>query len=380
MCDLIKDMEQKLLGHWKVLLVAPPTDELLCSCFTEGAVKLAERWGKRCKRAVDCVLVECCMYGYRWLTPTQLKSVVTDVLGLRVPVSGAELVVLEQETDKVRTVHADCLRKVAEREKRPLASSASADAERQPLILILDKQLQALPWESTAILAEHPVSRMPSLPFVTRLAQRLAAQCGDQARQQPQKDIVRDGVDTRRAFYVLDPANNLQKTRAKFEPIFRDRYGWDGIAGEKPTPEQFKNALECHDLVVYCGHGTGEQYLAGSAVQQLRRCGVALLMGCSSGSLAAQGDFEPTGMPLHYIIAGCPGVVGNLWDVTDGDADLLTEDLLEKWTGGSDPQRAVPLLARALAAARHACKLRYLIGAAAVCYGVPVHVRQKRRV
>ena len=51
-------------------------------------------------------------------------------------------------------------------------------------------------------------------------------------------------------------------------------------------------------------------------------------MGCSSGNQYVMGDFEPYGTILAYIIAGCPCVVGNLWDVTDRDIDRLTEEFL----------------------------------------------------
>lgn len=128
---------------------------------------------------------------------------------------------------------------------------------------------------------------------------------------------------------------------------------------------------------------------------------VALLMGCSSGQLQANGEFAPSGMAAAYMNAGCPALVGNLWDVTDKDIDRFTERLVSTWTtadggGGarwrqnsdddddhddhddddddksasSAPRRV--LLQQCVAEARDACKFGWLTAAAVVCYGVPV--------
>ena len=100
-------------------------------------------------------------------------------------------------------------------------------------------------------------------------------------------------------------------------------------------------------------------------IEKLPRCATALLMGCSSGKLSPQGDFEPTGMVAAFFAAGCPCVVANLWDVTDRDIDRVTEKLLEDCTvpGAS--------LVAAVAASRDSCKFRGLTGSAPVVYGVP---------
>ena len=73
----------------------------------------------------------------------------------------------------------------------------------------------------------------------------------------------------------------------------------------------------------------------------------------------------PSGAPLDYLHASCPALVANLWDVTDGDCDKLTTALLDRAAAGGS-------LLAAVAHARAACRLRYLTGAAAVCYGLPV--------
>ncbi|KAG0249101.1 hypothetical protein DFQ27_000375, partial [Actinomortierella ambigua] len=44
---------------------------------------------------------------------------------------------------------------------------------------------------------------------------------------------------------------------------------------------------------------------------------VSLLLGCSSEVLIFKGEADPYGIMLNYILAACPTVVSNPWDVTD---------------------------------------------------------------
>ena len=84
-------------------------------------------------------------------------------------------------------------------------------------------------------------------------------------------------------------------------------------------------------------------------------------------------------MALSYLHARCPALVANLWDVTDGEIDRFTSALLESCTLGSGSQGSQSQVSKmefltAVAGARRACRLRFLTGAAAVCYGVPLEV------
>ncbi len=54
----------------------------------------------------------------------------------------------------------------------------------------------------------------------------------------------------------------------------------------------------------YCGHGSGSKFLPGDAIQTLQCRAVALVMGCSSGKLTADGKLEATGLMLDYLLAG----------------------------------------------------------------------------
>lgn len=84
--------------------------------------------------------------------------------------------------------------------------------------------------------------------------------------------------------------------------------------------------------------------------------------------------------------AGCPTAVANLWDVTDMDIDRFSRAVLEAWLpesmeGASSAKNNArdhlgkPLcVSITVSRSRRACKLQYLIGAAPVCYGVPLSV------
>lgn len=145
-------------------------------------------------------------------------------------------------------------------------------------------------------------------------------------------------------------------------------------------------------------------------------------MGCSSGAVAENGAFEPSGMVLAYLVAGAPAVVGTLWDVTDRDCDRFAVRCGVRWglwpemegekkcggrgrkgdvekargarrggrrggeagergrgedegagkcAGAAEEGRKVSLV-EAVAKSRDACYLKYLNGAALVVYGIPV--------
>ncbi|KAB0396854.1 hypothetical protein E2I00_016274, partial [Balaenoptera physalus] len=230
------------------------------------------------------------------------------------------------------------------------------------LVLVLDKDLQKLPWESMPSLRALPVTRLPSFRFL--LSYSIIKESGASS-------VLSQGVDPRSAFYVLNPHNNLSSTEEQFRAHFSSEAGWKGVVGEVPSPEQVQAALTEHDLYIYAGHGAGARFLDGQAVLRLSCRAVALLFGCSSAALAVRGNLEGAGIVLKYIMAGCPLFLGNLWDVTDRDIDRYTEALLQGWLGAGP---GAPLLYY-VSQARQAPRLKYLIGAAPVAYGLPVSLQ-----
>ncbi|KAK8668366.1 hypothetical protein V6N13_105823 [Hibiscus sabdariffa] len=279
---------------------------------------------------------------------------------------------------------------------------------REPIILVLDLDVQMLPWESIPILRQQEVYRMPSVGSITTVLER--SRCDELVGRNAAAVPLIDPLD---AFYLLNPSGDLRSTQAEFENWFRDQ-NFEGKAGTVPTAEELATALKSHDLYLYFGHGSGEQYLSKDEIQGLEKCAATVLMGCSSGSLKLNGCYVPRGVSLSYIQAGSPVTIANLWEVTDKDIDRFGKAVLNAWLrertevtdcsqcnqlekefeamkirGGrkgnakrNGSLRNVcehrPTIGSFVGMARDTCTLPFLNGAAPVCYGVPTRIIRKR--
>ncbi|WAQ82072.1 hypothetical protein PtA15_2A385 [Puccinia triticina] len=258
-------------------------------------------------------------------------------------------------------------------QKEFLVGYSEEECSPQHLFLILDKNLHGFPWEVLPILTGHSVSRIPSLSFLR-----------DRLGDEQANDLAPLSIDPTRTSYILNPSGDLTSTQLKFEGWLESQPSWNGIKGRSPSSEEVKQALLSSNLMLYFGHGGAEQYIRSQTIKQLPRCAVAMLWGCSSGMLHDQGDFDPTGTPYAYMLAGCPALLANLWDVTDKDIDKLALDLFKKTGLESDDQdrgrssSSSMTLTGALASARSSCQLKYLNGAAPIVYGIPVKFEVRR--
>ncbi|KAJ6260918.1 Separin [Drechslerella dactyloides] len=258
-------------------------------------------------------------------------------------------------------------------------------------VLILDKSVHALPWESLPCLDGRSVSRLPSL---ASLRERL--EMHNFAQENSQAGIY---INRSNTGYILNPALDLTNTQKTYEDELKSMTGWQGLIGKTPSEKDFANYLDEKDLFLYFGHGSGSQYIRARAVKKLNKCAVSLLMGCSSGKLTDAGEFEPFGMPVNYLQGGSPAVVVTLWDVTDKDIDRYSSRVFESWglfrekkekkgakgkakmkvkhdeTAAAAVEKPASSLCLAAATSRGACKMRYLNGAAPVVYGVPVYLK-----
>nr|XP_020448836.1 separin [Monopterus albus] len=229
------------------------------------------------------------------------------------------------------------------------------------VVLILDKYLQKLPWESISILKSRSVSRMPSLYSLIGLGVQ---------KETDSESILNQGVDKSKVFYVLDPDANLEDSKDRFKEWF-SRLDWEGVCGVAPDSGQLEEAVATKDLYIYVGHGAGARFLDSQAVLKRQVKAASLLFGCSSAALAVCGDQEGQGIILSYLMAGCPLVLGNLWDVTDRDIDRFTKALLETWLNAGSGASLLDYMGPS----RQATHLKHLIGAAPVIYGLPVHLQ-----
>ncbi|PRP73418.1 hypothetical protein PROFUN_09648 [Planoprotostelium fungivorum] len=239
-------------------------------------------------------------------------------------------------------------------------SSEHSPLQRDPIILVLDKRVQSLPWESLDCLADTPLTRLPSLLFLNK------------------RRVTR--VDPKRCYYLLNPGKDLPSTQKNFQETFEGQETWRGVTGVEPSGEEMKRGLSDNQLFLYLGHNGGEMYLPGEHIAKMDKPSpVSLLLGCSSGRLKERGEFEPQGNVLHYLLNGCPAVVGCLWDVTDGDLDRFSGSLLYNWFSGDQPNlsEAVsgdplgPLNVLTSTVSRSSCSMKYIVGSSPVVYGLP---------
>ncbi|XP_014518647.1 separase isoform X1 [Vigna radiata var. radiata] len=292
---------------------------------------------------------------------------------------------------------------------------------REPIILVLDHEVQMLPWENLPILRKQEVYRMPSVSCISAVLLK-----GSDHKEPVERNLVPFPlIDPLDAFYLLNPDGDLSGTQTEFENYFRDQ-NLEGKAGSRPAIKELASALESHDLFIYFGHGSGAQYIPRQEIQKLDKCAATLLMGCSSGSLTLPGQYAPQGIPLSYLLAGSPAIVGNLWEVTDKDIDRFGKAMYDAWLKErSDmsseccqcnllseefeamnlkgckgrakrkaPQKKLQLAENELpkncchrrkigafmGQAREVCTLPFLTGASPVCYGVPTGIWKKRNI
>ena len=92
-------------------------------------------------------------------------------------------------------------------------------------------------------------------------------------------------------------------------------------------------------------------------------------MGCATAALSEQGEYEPVGTVLSYVLGGSPCVVGNLWNVSSSDCDRFTKAMLDHWFNGKS-------ITESIVRARDATRSKYLMGAATVCYGIPTYIKR----
>ncbi|PHH82350.1 hypothetical protein CDD82_6252 [Ophiocordyceps australis] len=259
-------------------------------------------------------------------------------------------------------------------------------------VLVVDKMLHAFPWESLLCMQGLAVSRVPSLECLRRLL--------SEAKMPAAVDKQRQGhyVSAKSGTYMLNPSSDLRHTQSYFQPALTTLQGWNNITNRAPDELEFEKILATSDLLLYFGHGSGAQYVRGRTIRRLDRCRpTTFLMGCSSVALIEAGDFECYGPVWNYMMAGCPAVVGTLWDVTDRDIDRFAGRVFEEWgllprgtfggrghddaenKSGEEEQdepdeRPALSLVEAVATAREVCRLRYLNAAAVVVYGIPVYI------
>ncbi|XP_022748574.1 separase isoform X3 [Durio zibethinus] len=409
---LLSNLEDSWLGPWKHVLLG---DCLDCKILNTVHKKLVRDLKSKCKMDINESFLKLVLGGAKF-------NVEEACLSQQCLKKGCYIGMLEHRGEEnCRSNGIDNISSLASQLISEAVNELHAEGtiSREPIILVLDSDVQMLPWESIPILRQQEVYRMPSVGSISMTLERN----WHYQEQVDGKAAAFPLIDPLDAFYLLNPSGDLSSTQAEFENWFRDQ-NFEGKAGTVPTTEQLATALKSHDLFLYFGHGSGEQYLSRDEIQELDRCAATLLMGCSSGSLRLNGCYIPRGVSLSYLRAGSPVTIANLWEVTDKDIDRFGKAVLNAWlrermdladcsqcnqlvkefeamkikgrkgnsrkkvassnlaetTDGGSFKNACdhrPKIGSFVGQARETCTLPFLNGASPVCYGVPTGIRRK---
>ncbi|XP_012569077.1 separase isoform X2 [Cicer arietinum] len=416
---LLRNLEDLWFGSWKCLLLG---EWLNCKNFELVLNNLVSDLRSKCKLNINEGLLKIILGGSK--NDCKGKTLVSQLCSKKDCYfakggfcDGASSGILLNEANKLMSSE------VAFELLNEALNELEVDdsVKREPVILVLDYEVQMLPWENLPILRNQEVYRMPSVSSISAVLDK-----GNNHNKQVGRNLVTfPSIDPMDAFYLLNPDGDLRCTQLEFENYFRDQ-NLQGKAGSKPTVKELVSALESHELFIYFGHGSGAQYIPRHEIQKLHNCGATFLMGCSSGSLTLNGSYAPQGVPLSYLLAGSPSIVANLWEVTDRDIDRFGKAMLDAWLkersevampclqcnllseeseamnlkgGKGRTKRKVPKkksrellesdspanhcshrpkIGAFMGQARQGCVLPFLTGASPICYGVPTGIWKKK--
>ncbi|CAL7940926.1 unnamed protein product [Xylocopa violacea] len=265
------------------------------------------------------------------------------------------------------------------------------DAIRKTLVLIIDENMDYIPFESMEILKCHPVTRFPSLHITYALFKEHENTMENGCK------IIR--VKNDMGMCIVNPSGDLPKMEKRMR-LFIEYWlpHWRSCYNIEPQEELFEDALINRDILMYNGHGNGIQYLPGEQIERLRVKSIVLLFGCSSVKLLKVGGrYPPYGVSNQYLIASSPSVLGMLWEVTDADIDKMTTNFISNWIPSplnrpwtdvdismwcsgtlkflQYPQKSIqniePEMLRAVAKSKDVCS-QYMTAAAIVVRGLPI--------
>ncbi|KAK2582701.1 hypothetical protein KPH14_004975 [Odynerus spinipes] len=267
------------------------------------------------------------------------------------------------------------------------------NAKRKTLVLIIDEQIDFLPFESMEILKNNPITRFSSI----YVAYALFKQHESTMKHGCKIIKAKDDLGT----CIVNPSGDLCKMEKRLA-LFINYWlpNWKSLYNVKPTESIFEDALVDYDVLMYNGHGSGIQYLPGERIEKLKVRAIVLLFGCNSIKLIPIGGrFPPYGISNQYLIASSPCILGMQWEVTDSDIDKMTTNFISTWIPSSterswsrvdidawchgnlrfvkDHQKKTdnvtiePEMLRAISRSKEACSL-YMTAAAIITRGLPI--------
>ena len=195
---------------------------------------------------LDDALLEC----FSTLSPTcrdeELEDLVYFILDLY-QFHGIAVAISEVDVDQVVVD----LRIALEEHAAKTRGKAVPDKDGH-IFLVLDKNVQGIPWESIPILRGKSVSRIPSLEFLVDRMDFARWRREQEQRGSGERMVDRAIVNPRKTYYMLNPSGDLKRTEGRFAEWLKEMHkvGWHGIVGRPPSEQEFLDALRRKDLVM----------------------------------------------------------------------------------------------------------------------------------
>eukprot|EP01031_Cornospumella_fuschlensis_P024953 gene24953-30148_t len=297
----------------------------------------------------------------------------------------------------------DIIERLLEQDKAKMKKEASSDNNtiagggNYHILFILDEHFTSYPLESLPFFRDRACSRLPSLLVLLGLLQKQGVvsslSSSDKKAAKSIKNLQTSSppllnlpspplADITRCWYAVDIENNLPATRntmVEYMQGYLQKWRWEGVVGSIPESEVVRSLASDKDVFIFSGHNAGDKLFIqtpSSSNVQFPTHRVCYLYGCSSVKMTRHGVYDPHGSVMHHLLAGTECIVGNLWDVTDKDLDKLSMACLDNSiqhtaTSSCSPANTV---VQALCGARGVCKMKYIVGSAAIVYGLPLYI------
>ncbi|XP_055841810.1 separin homolog sep-1 isoform X2 [Episyrphus balteatus] len=190
-----------------------------------------------------------------------------------------------------------------------------------PCILILDERIDHFYWE--VLNPWQELCRISSFHILVGLYERYKSKI--------KKGYLMADVENGRC--VINPDSNLPNMEERMKNFFNYWLpNWKCTYNIVPKMEDYRKLFDEADCYVYCGHGSGLQYLNGRKISKFQMKCIVFLFGCDSVRLRSPGlHGEMVASHLFYHAALCPAVVGTLQLGFDFQVDKIATNLLSEW-------------------------------------------------
>ncbi|KAF0931269.1 hypothetical protein E2562_002616 [Oryza meyeriana var. granulata] len=242
----LKNMEESWLGPWKCLLLGYHlTDQHIEAAVTNLIAVLESEF----KIEVNPVLIKVILGGA--MSVDEVQDCVSQLILYKGYFSRGGCC----GKDRLRAFSSCGIESEALEAVKCLIKSTvyelTESVTRDPVIFVLDIDVQMLPWENLPVLRNQEIYRMPSIGSIFLSLVRSNNYCKDAHVIGPPFPVI----DPFNTFYLLNPSGDLSSTQDEFDQLFKN-YELKGKAGYAPTAEELVLALRNHDLFLYFGHGS----------------------------------------------------------------------------------------------------------------------------